>query len=134
MALNGDLIRASLALLASRQPMLAPRFYEILFERYPSVRPLFSRHALDEQGRMLQDAIVAVVEHIEDASWLSENLTALGRRHVGYGVTREMYAWVGESWLATFAEIAGQDWTPALERAWSDAYEVIVELMLREAR
>jgi len=134
MSLNAALLRSSLELVVSRQPSITPRFYEILFERYPKAKPLFGRNSEVKQQKMLQDAIVAVVDHVEDATWLQTNLRALGRKHVDYAVTREMYDWVGASLLATLAEIAGSDWNEEIERAWSDAYAAIAGLMLEGAQ
>lgn len=133
MALNGELLRSSLELVVARQPAITPRFYEILFGRYPHVRPLFGRNSDDNQQRMLQEAIVAVVDHVDDAEWLASTLRAMGRKHVDYGVTAAMYPLVGECLIATLAEIAGSDWTPAIETAWSDAYGAIQGLMLSGA-
>jgi hemoglobin-like flavoprotein len=42
MALNVDLLRSSFELVATANPQFVSRFYEILFERYPQTRPLFS--------------------------------------------------------------------------------------------
>ncbi len=134
MSLDAEALRDSLALVASREPAITKRFYEILFERYPAARPLFSHNAPERQQKMLQDAIVAVVDHVEDASWLQETLSAMGAKHVEYGVTEEMYPWVGECLLATLAEIAKDAWTPRVERAWTDAYGAISGLMLAGAK
>lgn len=133
MGLNAEVLRGSLAVVVEREPQITKRFYEILFERYPQARPLFSRNAPERQQKMLQDAIVAVVDHVEDAAWLKQTLTALGKKHVDYGVTREMYGWVGASLLATLAEIAGSAWTKEVEVAWTEAYGAITGLMIAGA-
>lgn len=134
MSLNGELLRSSLALVVEREPVITRRFYEILFERFPQVRPLFGKNAVVAQQKMLQEAIVAVVDHLDDATWLATTLGAMGRQHSSdYGVTTEMYAWVGESLVATLAEIAGADWTPDMEAAWIEAYGAISALMLQGA-
>lgn len=133
MSLNAELLSSSLELVASRQPEITPRFYEILFERYPQAKPLFGRNDSKEQAKMLQEAIVAVVEHVEDAAWLTETLQGMGKKHVSYGVTEEMYPWVGECLIATLAEIAADDWTDDIEKAWVDAYGAITALMLEGA-
>jgi hemoglobin-like flavoprotein len=132
MSLDPELLRSSFDLVAERQPQLTLRFYDILFERYPQVRPLFGREQA-RQAEMLQSALVSVLEHLEDASWLSETLTALGKKHVDYGVTGDMYSWVGAALLATLAEAAGEAWTPAVEAAWTEAYGAIAGLMQRGA-
>ena len=131
MALNVPLLRTSFDLVVEREPLLMRRFYEILFTRYPQARPLFRRNSTVEQEKMLTGALVAVLEHLEDAPWLEEKLAALGAKHVEYGVTSNMYDWVGESLLATLAEVAGPDWTKELAGAWGEAYGAIVSLMLR---
>lgn len=134
MALNAELLRSSLALVVEREPLITRRFYEVLFERYPQVRPLFGRNAQQAQAKMLQEAIVAVVDHLEDATWLTTTLGAMGRTHaVDYGVTPPMYDMVGASLIATLAELAGDDWTPAMEKAWTDAIGAIAALMLAGA-
>lgn len=129
MALNVVLLRESFEVVATANPKFVTRFYEILFERYPQARPLFPRDGMARQAEMLTGALVAVLDHLEDAPWLKQTLGALGAKHVGYGVTPEMYGWVGASLLATLAEVAGPAWTPELEGAWGEAYGAIASLM-----
>lgn len=129
MALDVQLLRDSFELVLERNPTLTARFYEILFERYPQARPLFGAGSLKKQQDMLAQALVAVVDHLEDASWLASTLGALGAKHTGYGVTAEMYDWVGDSLLRTLEETAGPVWTPAHAQNWGEAYGVIVSLM-----
>jgi len=130
MPLNADLLRASFATTIERQPAITPRFYEILFSRYPQVRPLFGANSARAQAEMLQQALVAVIDHLDDASWLGATLAGLGAKHVGYGVTREMFDWVGVALLATLAEILQEEWSHEVAREWQLAYGVIRDLML----
>lgn len=129
MSLNVALLRSSFDLVVERQPQLTARFYDILFARYPKAKALFGRHTAAAQEKMLSDALVAVMDHLEDAPWLTTTLKQLGAKHVGYGVTTEMYGWVGASLLAALAEAAGPDWTPSLEAAWTEAFGAIAGLM-----
>lgn len=133
MALNVQLLRSSFELVLERKPNLTHRFYEILFERYPQARPLFGKNSGEHQEKMLAQALVAVMDHLEDASWLTEQLGAMGAKHVGYGVTNEMYAWVGDALLRTLAEVGGADWTPAHNAEWTEAYGAIASLMQKGA-
>jgi hemoglobin-like flavoprotein len=133
MGLDVEALRSSFELVVERSPRVIARFYEVLFERYPAVRPLFSRNAPDKQQKMLTEALVAVMDKLEDAPWLESNLKAMGAKHVDYGVTDEMYGWVGESLLATLAEVAASDWTPRVEEAWKGALGAIAGLMLQGA-
>lgn len=131
MAVDPELLRRSLALVLERAPDLPGRFYRELFARHPPVQQLFWRHAPQVQEAMLAQALVAVVSRIENDAWLEEKLVPLGARHHAYGVTAEMYAWVGETLLDTLAEVAGAAWSEALREQWSEAYGAIVSLMRR---
>ena len=117
-----------------RGPSLTRRFYEILFSRFPEAKSLFVRNRPTQQEKMLADALTAIIDHLEDAPWLESTLLKLGARHAEYGVTDEMYEWVGACLLATLAEFAGDQWTPRVSRAWTDAYAAISGLMLAGSR
>jgi hemoglobin-like flavoprotein len=129
MGLDVATLRESFQLVLERAPDLTHRFYDVLFRKYPQVRPLFGNNSRDRQEKMLADALVAVMDHLEDAPWLEQQLKALGAKHADYGVTEEMYNWVGDSLLSTLAEVAGGDWTPKHHTAWSEAYGAIASLM-----
>ena len=133
MALNVELLRSSFEVVATANPKFVTRFYEILFERHPQTQAMFPTGNRARQAEMLTGALVAVLDHLEDAPWLQDTLGALGAKHVEYGVTREMYDWVGASLLATLAEVAGPAWTPELNAAWAEAYGAIVSLMVVRA-
>ncbi|HVW26013.1 MAG TPA: globin domain-containing protein [Polyangiaceae bacterium] len=133
MSLNAVLLRQSFDAIVEREPALTRRFYDVLFSRFPQAKPLFGSASMDRQMEMLQSALVSVLDHLEDASWLASTLGALGRKHAGYGVTAEMYDWVGESLVTALAESAGPAWTTAMREAWADAYGAIARLMLAGA-
>src|SRR5262245_2819137 len=128
MSLDIDALRESFAVVAERETALAVRFYELLFERYPLTKGMF-RRSTDEQAKMLTQALAAVVVHLEDSAWLTATLPALGAKHVDYGVTDEMYDWVGQCLIAALAEIAGPAFTPRVKEAWITAYGAIAGLM-----
>lgn len=130
MALDVTTLRSSFELVAARQPLVVRRFYAILFERYPELELLFNPNNRAKQEEMLTAALVAVLDHIEDASWLETTLAGLGARHVSYGVTEPMYEQVSECLRAAMAEAAGDDWSDAIDHAWADALGAIKTLML----
>lgn len=133
MSLDPTILRASFELVIDRRPDLTLRFYEILFERYPDLQRLFSRDRT-AQSKMLAGAIAAVLDHLEDAPWLQQTLGALGAKHVGYGVTDEMYSMVGDALLATLAEVAAEAWTPVVAEQWTLAFGAIASMMQAGAR
>jgi hemoglobin-like flavoprotein len=129
-ALDTRALQSSFRLALERQPDLTHVFYQDLFARHPGARPLFDGADMAVQERMLGDALVAVMDHLEDVPWLQSALSDLGAKHAGYGVTSEMYGWVGESLVATLAAANGPDWTSDVAAAWGDAYAAIVSMML----
>jgi|SRR6188768_3747398 len=134
MSLNVKLLRNSFDLVVERAPNLTHRFYELLFERYPQTRHMFPEGRRSRQEGMLTEALVAVMDHLEDAPWLTQTLHGLGAKHVDYGVTDEMYGWVGDALLRTLAETCANDWNPELEAAWAGAFGAIAGLMQEGAR
>jgi DNA-binding winged helix-turn-helix (wHTH) protein/hemoglobin-like flavoprotein len=132
--LESSLLRESFYAIVERAPSLTHRFYEILFGRFPEAKSLFVRNTPSKQERMLADALTAIIDHLEDAPWLESTLLKLGARHAEYGVTDEMYEWVGSCLMTTLAEFAGDQWTPRVSRAWTDAYAAISGLMLAGSR
>ncbi|AUX24278.1 flavohemoprotein [Sorangium cellulosum] len=134
MGLNVRLLRESFELVLEREPNITHRFYGILFSRYPQVKPLFGRNSQAQQEKMLAEALAAVIDKLEDASWLEEKLMAMGAKHVDYGVTDEMYPWVADALISALGEAAGADWTPEHHKAWSDALNAIASLMIRGAK
>lgn len=133
MSIQPELLRESIGIAASREPVITKRFYAILFERYPQVRPMFSRNEPETQQRMLQETILAALDHLDDPAWLETNVKALGARHVDYGVTDEMYGWVGECLIAALADLCGDQWTAEHEASWAAVYGVLTELALAGA-
>jgi hemoglobin-like flavoprotein len=133
MGLNVTLLRTSFATVVEREPDLTHRFYDRLFALHPEAEPLFHRRPRETQEKMLTGALVAALDHLEDAPWLAEQLGALGAKHVDYGITPEMYAWVGDALLATLADVAGPDWNDELGREWGALYGAISSRMLAGA-
>ena len=128
MTLDPTILRDSFELIMDRRPDLTVRFYEILFERYPALAPMFRRDRT-AQAKMLAGAIAAVLDHLEDAPWLEATLGQLGAKHVEYGVTNQMYDMVGDALLATLAEVAAEAWTFEVKSQWVAAFGAIAGMM-----
>jgi hemoglobin-like flavoprotein len=129
-----QLIEVNLAVVVQADPDVVGRFYAKLFQRHPDLRRLFGRRSQREQEKMLTEAILAVVGHMEDAAWLRGVLRPLGAKHVSYGVTEEMYPIVAEALIETLREVSGSAWSQEVERAWSDALGAVAGEMIAGAR
>ena len=122
--------RESLSIVVTCEPKALDFFYEVLFERYPRARSLFHRKTLESQGRLVFDVLTWSIEHLDNPAALEQRLGPLGRKHVGYGVTADMYDWVGDALIDTIAHVSGVVWTDELAEAWRGAYSCLVSAML----
>ncbi|MCE5292397.1 MAG: globin domain-containing protein [Nocardiaceae bacterium] len=128
--MDKHILETSLSLVDGAEDSLTRRFYEILFDRYPSVRSMFGAD-IRPQASMLRGAIVAVLDHLDDAEWLSMTLESLGAKHAGWGVTEPMYGAVAECMIAAMEELGGSSWTPEMTTAWTEALNTVAGLMLQ---
>ena len=108
-------------------------FYARLFELDPSLRKLFSGD-MKRQGMMLMSMIASAVRGLSDPNALIPVLTALGRRHGGYGVVDAHYTTVAEALLWTLGQGLGDEFTPDTRDAWVAAYSMMATVMQQGAR
>ena len=127
--MNVNLLRASFDAIRPHANALVDRFYSLLFERYPQVRPMFARTDLPKQKQMLVSALSLLVANLEKPDVLKGVLGPLGAKHSAYGVRDEHYDAVGLCLLDAMAEIAGPLWTDDLTREWSTTYGAVATLM-----
>jgi hemoglobin-like flavoprotein len=107
-------------------------FYGRLFEVAPAVKPLF-RGDMTEQGHKLMATLSVVVTGLANLESLLPAASALAKRHVGYGVKAADYQPVGAALLWTLERGLGEQWTPQLAAAWTEAYTILANFMISEA-
>jgi hemoglobin-like flavoprotein len=128
------LIQRNLDVVMTNAPDLTMRFYATLFYRHPELQLLFGRRSAEAQGRMLLEAVVAVVDHLQDMPWLDGTLRALGKKHLEYGVTEEMYPLVASALVDTLRAASGPHWNDATDEAWTSALTFVAGRMMAGAR
>jgi hemoglobin-like flavoprotein len=130
MPLNVELLESSFLQIKVRETEFMTHFYTNLFADYPEVKPLFANTHMEKQAKQLFKSLVLVVENLRHPDVLVNALKGLGTRHIQYGVLPAHYPMVGSTLLKTFSIYLDSAWTPTTEKAWSDAYTVVTELML----
>jgi hemoglobin-like flavoprotein len=128
-----QLLRDTLELTLAQDDTFPQRFYDILFAAHPEVRPMFHRSSRIAQNKMFAQKLTAIVDHIDDPAWLEREVRSLASTHAGYGVTKEMYAWVGDALIATLREACGDAWTDEVDRAWRAAYGAVASAIVAAA-
>jgi hemoglobin-like flavoprotein len=108
-------------------------FYGRLFELDPSLRPMFARSDMAEQRKKLMQMITVAVRGLARLDELLPAVEALGRRHVGYGVTDAHYDTVGSALIWTLQVGLGEAFTEELRVAWAETYNTLASVMKRGA-
>ena len=130
MELNVKLLESSFAQVKENSLEFTERFYTSLFADYPEVQPLFANTPMEKQRKQLFQSLVFTVNNLRKPDALTDALTGLGTRHVQYGVLPEHYPMVGSSLLKAFEVTLDTAWTPIVQQAWTEAYGVVIQLML----
>ena len=123
-------LESSFNLLAPRGEELVRRFYDELFIRAPSVRPMFDNTTPAEQQQKLLAALKLVIENVRNPEALAPVLATMGVRHQGYGALPEHYPVVASTLVEVMKEMAGDLWTDNIGSAWKQALDVIAKVML----
>lgn len=125
-------VQSSVAKVAPIAEQAAVIFYDRLFAQVPAIRAMFPQD-MREQHKKLMATLAIVVGGLGDLPTVLPAASALGRRHVGYGVTPEHYQVVGGALLYTLEQGLGSDWTAELAAAWTSAYTLLSNDMITEA-
>lgn len=133
MSLNVEVLEQSFERVKPNADQFASSFYQNLLTDYPQIRPLFANTTMEEQEKKLIMSLVLVVENLRNPGYLTTVLQQLGERHVRYGAMRQHYPIVGAELLKTFEAYLGEEWTPEVKQAWTDAYGTIANIMLAGA-
>lgn len=124
-----DLVQQSFRRVQPQAAAVAAAFYDRLFQLDPGLRPLFPEN-LEGQGAKLAAALAFVVQGLKRPEALLGKVEELARRHVGYGVEPRHYETVGTALLDTLQSGLGEDFTPQLRNAWTEAYGFLSGTMI----
>ncbi len=124
-----ELVQTSFAKVVPIAEQAAALFYARLFELAPGVRPLFKADVSD-QGRKLMAMLGTVVNGLTRLDTIVPAAQKLAQRHVAYGAKVEHYPVVGAALLDTLATGLGDEFTPEVRAAWTEAYTLLSGVMI----
>jgi hemoglobin-like flavoprotein len=127
------LVQESWEAIAPEHDRVATRFYERLFEIQPSARGLFAKTDMIEQRAKFVIMLGEIVRNLHLPEDLIPSLSALGRRHVDYGVRAIDYDRVREALFGALAEELADRFTDDVRDAWEEAYALTAGVMQRGA-
>jgi len=111
---------------------LVDDFYRRAFAADPEVAAMFTSDPVLQRERFALE-LQTIVGLIRDLDAFCTTTATLGARHRTYGVRSTHYRTMGDALLASLAAALGPAWTPAVEAAWTLAYNLISESMLAGA-
>ncbi|MEW2164326.1 globin domain-containing protein [Streptomyces sp. NPDC007084] len=133
--MDPEILKSSFAVVERRAEFAVKYFYAHLFRHHPDIRALFPTdfpEDMERQRDRLFAALTFVMDRLDDPG-LPDYLRDLGRDHRKYLAQPDHYAAVGASLIAAFAAVAGSAWRGETEKAWSEAYGAIANIMLQGA-
>ncbi|SRR5258708_1653510 len=133
LVMNVALLKESFDLIVPQKEAFAHSFYERLFADYPQTQALFAATDMRRQESSLAATLAAVVAGVERGDNLVPVLQQLGQKHKRYGAQTEHYPIVGAVLLETFHQYLGARFTPEMQEAWEEAFEIISTHMLEGA-
>ncbi len=127
-----ELVQDSFGLIVPKAAVVAELFYERLFAENPELRPLFPEHMEEQRGKLVV-TLASVVQSLHSFDEVIDAVRALGKRHVGYRAKPEHYQAVGTALLWTLETSLSDEWTPELQRGWTNAYGTLADVMIEAA-
>ena len=109
--------------------VVADAFYSKLFLDHPELRRMFPTNMSDQYKKLI-DTLSVMVARLERTDELDQDISALAKRHVGYGVLPKHYAMVGTALLWTLEKGLGNDWNLQTEQAWAACYQLISDRVI----
>jgi hemoglobin-like flavoprotein len=125
-------IRQTFESLAEYSDSAVLLFYGRLFEIAPNLRPLF-KIDIRVQARKLMDTLSTVVAALDNFEALHDQLTDLGRKHVGYGVQPQDYDTLRKALLWALGQALGPEFDRETKAAWNELLTAISTVMLEGA-
>ena len=123
-----ELVQGTFKQVAPIADKAAEIFYSKLFEKDPSLKPMF-KGDMKDQGKKLMSMIGAATAGLNDLDSLIPTVQNLGKGHIGYGVQDSHYDTVGAALLETLDAGLGDAFTPEVKDAWTEVYTVLATTM-----
>ena len=124
-----DTVKASLPLIQEQGLDISTRMYEILFEKHPETKAMFSE-SIEKQPKILAAAIAAYADNIDQIENLHDKLMYIANAHVKSQVLEEHYPMVGDAILTAMKEVLADRATAEVLEAWRQAYDYLAEILL----
>ncbi len=128
--LDVKLLLASFLEIEPQADDFATSFYQILFDKYPRIRPLFAETDMQKQKDKLIESLQLVMGNVHNSEAFTSILKNLGKRHVKYGAVLTDYPLIGDALLQALEKHLGKSWNSETQQTWTLAYQLIADTMI----
>jgi hemoglobin-like flavoprotein len=111
--------------------LLGDVFYSKLFLENPLLERMF-KTSKETQAQKLMEMLDIIVKRLDNLAVLADEIQAMAKRHVEYGVKPKHYQQVGEALLWTLKISMGKDWNDNVAAAWAQCYQELTDVMLAD--
>jgi len=122
-------VKSSQSILKQNALEVTTKMYEILFNKNPELKTLFSSA---DQPMKLAQAIIAYSTHIEDLNILRPVLYSISEKHVAANIKSKHYLLVAEALLEAMEIILTKEvFNNELKKAWAEAYYNLAAILIQ---
>ncbi len=128
-----DIVKKTAIPVAQNAQEITKLMYEILFNDYPEVLPIFENTDLD-QHKKLAVAVASYAANIENLEVLDNTIEKIVSAHIKMKVKAHHYPMVGDSILKAIQEVLGDGATPDVIEGWREAYFYLADILMAKEK
>lgn len=127
-----DVVKSTIPVLAQAGTVITDHFYNRMFSHNPELQHTFNmtNQKTGRQKTALYDAIVAYAHHLDNLDVLTQAVTRIANKHASLNIQPDDYQIVGHHLIETFRELLGENFTPEIETAWTNAYLQLANIFI----
>lgn len=128
------IVKSTAPILKQKGNEVTDRMYQIMFESYPEIKPLFA-NAPNNQNEILARSIIAYSENVDNLPALEGALDKIAQHHIHTNVKPEHYPIVASSLLQALRDVLGEEIiTTEITNAWTEAYWFLADLLIEREK
>ncbi len=126
------IVKSTVPLLAEGGTAVTQYFYQRMFSHNPELNDTFnlSNQHTGRQIEALFQAIAAYAQNIDNLSALKHMVERIAHKHTSFHIKPDDYKIVGHHLIETLRELLPEQFTPDVERAWTNAYGVLANIFI----
>ncbi|WP_299493078.1 NO-inducible flavohemoprotein [uncultured Shewanella sp.] len=128
------IVKSTIPLLVNAGTGVTEHFYNRMFTHNPELKNIFNmgNQATGKQPFALFNALAAYAQHIDNLEVLTSALSRINHKHTSLNILPEHYPIVGHHLIETLRELVPDAFTPDVEEAWTQAYNLLADLCITQ--